>query len=414
MRTYGFKLYHAGRNKKLHKQIDIACNVYNHCIALHRRYYHMFKKSINVYALQKHLAKLKQTKRFARWNGLGSQAIQNVTERIDRAYKLFFGNLKRHVRTAPPSFKAKRKYKSFTLKQKAGWKLLPDNELLIGKQKYKYHKSRDVVGIVKTVTIKRDSLGDLYVYFSCDCGNETVNRTLTGQSAGFDFGLKTFLTQATDERERPTGENKESCRSLSTASLGRTTASDGNDIVSPLFFKQNANAVKRANRKLSRKKHGSNNRQRAKKDLARLHKHVANQRRNWQFKLARQLCETYDTICVENLNIKAMQIQWGRKVSDLGHAQFVNILKHTASKFGTTLVETPRFYPSSKTCSVCEHVLDELPLSVREWTCPVCGAVHDRDRNAAFNILRVGTSTHTRDGVSLAQCELPSQISLAV
>lgn len=379
MRTYGFKLYQAGRNKKLHKQIDVACDIYNHCIALHRRYYRMFGKSLNVYALQKHLAKLKHTKRFLYWNKLGSQAIQNVTERIDRAYKLFFANLKRHIRTAPPSFKAKRKYRSFTLKQTAGWKLLPGNELLIGKQKYKYHKSRDIEGTVKTVTVKRDSLGDIYVYFSCDCGNEPVNRTMTGQSVGFDFGLKTFLV-----------------------------ASDRADIVSPLFFKQNADAVKCANRNLSHKKRGSNNRQRAKLDLARLHLHVANQRKDWQFKLARRLCETYDTICIENLNIKAMQMRWGRKVSDLGHTQFVGILKYMASKLGTLVVETPRFYPSSKTCSICEHVLDELPLSVREWTCPVCGAIHDRDRNAALNILRVGTSTCTRDGVRPAELGLLS------
>lgn len=381
MRTYGFKLYRAGRNKKLHKQIDIACNVYNHCIALHRRYYRMFGKSLNIYALQKHLAKLKQTKRFSYWNKLGSQAVQNVTERIDRAYKLFFGNLKRCVRTAPPSFKAKHKYKSFTLKQKAGWKLLPNNELLIGKQKYKYHKSRDIEGIVKTVTIKRDSLGDIYVYFSCDCGNETVNRTLTGQSVGFDFGLKTFLT-----------------------------ASDGNDIISPLFFRQNANAVSCANRKLSHKKCGSNNRRRAKLDLARLHKHVVNQRKDWQFKLARRLCDIYDTIYIEDLNIKAMQRRWGRKVSDLAHTQFVNILKYMASKMGTILIETPRFYPSSKTCSTCGHVLDELPLSVREWTCPICGTIHDRDRNASFNILRVGTSTCTRDGVRPTELGLLSSV----
>ena len=262
MRTYGFKLYRAGRNKKLHKQIDIASNVYNHCIALHRRYYRMFDKHLNMYTLQKHLAKLKHSKRFSRWNKLGSQAVQNVTERIEHAYNLFFANLKRHIRTAPPSFKAKRKYRSFTLKQTAGWKLLSDNELRIGKQKYKYHKSREVVGIVKTVTVKRDSLGDIYIYFSCDCGNEPVNRILTGQSVGFDFGLKTFLV-----------------------------ASDGNDIISPLFFKQNANAVKCANRNLSHKKRVSNNRRRAKLDLARLHLHIANQRKDWQFKLARQLCE---------------------------------------------------------------------------------------------------------------------------
>ena len=81
---------------------------------------------------------------------------------------------------------------------------------------------------------------------------------------------------------------------------------------------------------------------------------------------------------------------WCRKISDLGHSQFVNILKYQCSKTGSTVVEIPRFYPSSKTCSNCNHVLDELPLKVRHWTCPKCKQEHDRDKNAAKNILRVG------------------------
>lgn len=378
MRTFVFKMYRAARNRKLHKRIGIACDIYNHCIALHRRYYRMFGKYLNMYRLQAHLAKLKKRKRHAYWNGLGSQAIQNVTERIDRAYKLFFANLRRGVRTAPPSFKKKRKYRSFTLKQKAGWKIGDGNTIVIDKQEYRYHKSREIEGTVKTVTVKRDALGDLYVYFVCGDENEAANRIPTGNSAGFDFGLKTFLV-----------------------------SSDGDDIVSPLFFKQNANAVKQANRNLSRKKKGSKNRAKARLDLARVHKNVSNQRKDWQFKLARRLCETYDVICVEDLNIKGMQRLWGCRISDLGHAQFVTILKWMAEKLGSTVVEIPRFYPSSKTCSSCGHVLASLDLSTREWTCPACGMHHDRDRNAAINIHRVGASTCTRGEVRPSQHGLP-------
>ena len=116
-------------------------------------------------------------------------------------------------------------------------------------------------------------------------------------------------------------------------------------------------------------------------------------------RLARIICEEYATICIEDLNIKAMQKLWGKKISDLSFSQFVNILKYQASKLGSTVVEIPRFYPSSKTCFFCDYVLDELPLKIREWTCPNCGFDHDRDRNAAINILRVGTSTLRRDTV---------------
>ena len=362
MRTYCFKLYSAKRNKKLHKLINIAGCIYNHCIALHKRYYRLFGKSLNVYALQKHLTKLKKLNKYSYWKSLGSQAIQDIVQRIDKGYKLFFRNQKHKIRSAPPSFKKVKKYKSFTLKQ-AGYKITGSNQVSICGQKYKFHKSREIEGKIKTVTIKRDALGDIYIYFACEQEQKQVIAR-TGKSVGYDFGLKMFLT-----------------------------ASDNNDKEAPLFFKQNANLIKKANRKLSRKKKGSNNRKRAKLELSRLHKKVVNCRKDYHFKLARQICENYATICIEDLNIKAMQQLWGRKISDLGHSQFINILKHQSSKFGSTVVEIPRFFPSSKTCSDCGYAVKSLPLNIREWTCPNCNETHDRDKNAAINILRVGAST---------------------
>ena len=187
VKTYCFKLYKAKRNRKLHKVINIAGIIYNHCIALHKRYYRLFKKSLNIYKLQKHLTKLKKIGKFSYFKEVGSQAIQDITQRIDRACKLFFRNLKHKIRTAPPSFKKIRKYKSFTLKQ-AGWKLLKGNIIEINKQKYKYFKSRDIEGIVKTITIKRDTLGDIYLYFVCET-NENKVLARTGKSVGYDFEL---------------------------------------------------------------------------------------------------------------------------------------------------------------------------------------------------------------------------------
>lgn len=153
MKTFCFKLYKAKRNQKLHKQINAAGLTYNYCIALHKRYYRLYHKSLNVYQLQKHLTKLKKIKRFSYLNEIGSQAVQDITQRIDRAYKLFFDNLKRKVRTAPPSFKKIKKYKSFTLKQ-TGYKLCDNATIIIGKQKYKFFKSRDIDGVLTLHTTK--------------------------------------------------------------------------------------------------------------------------------------------------------------------------------------------------------------------------------------------------------------------
>ena len=172
------------------------------------------------------MTKLKKITKYSHWNLVGSQAIQDISERISRAYALFFRNLKHNIKTAPPCFKKIRKYKSFTLKQ-AGYKYTnQDNSIIIQKQKYRFFKSREIEGKICTVTVKRDSLGDIYIYFVCR-NDENKVLARTGKSVGFDFGLKTFLT-----------------------------ASDGQDIESPLFFRRNGSAIAKANRRLARKKQG--------------------------------------------------------------------------------------------------------------------------------------------------------------
>ena len=314
-----------------------------------------------MYQLINHLAKLKKISKFTYMNDLGSQAVQEVAQRIDRAYKLFFRNLKHKIRTAPPSFKKVSKYKSFTLKQ-SGYKYTgEDNSIIIRKQKYRFFKSREVAGRIKQLTVKRDTLGDIYIYFICDVEENTV-MARTGKSVGFDFGLKTFLT-----------------------------ASDGRDIEAPLFFKQNAMKIAKANKVLSRKTRGSNNRKRARLALARLHKQVANQRKDFHWKVANKLVGEYALICLEDLNIKAMQKRFGRKISDLGFSDFLLKLEYMAQRTGTTIVKVDRFYPSSQLCSKCGYQNKEIKnLRIREWICPKCGTAHNRDRNASINIEQEG------------------------
>lgn len=228
--------------------------------------------------------------------------MQDICQRIEKAYQLFFKHNKKGVKL--PGFKKVKKYKSFTLKQ-AGYKFLGGNRVKIGQRVYQYWNSREIEGKVKTLTIKRTPLGELFMVVVVDGIDEPEIKFTTGQIAGFDFGLKTFLT-----------------------------CSDGSKIESPEFFKQSLNAIKKANRHHSRKLKGdapnvanatlgdatrtlSSNRERARKNLGRAHEDIANRRTDWFWKLAHELTDRFDVLCFETLNLKGMKRLWGRKVSDL-------------------------------------------------------------------------------------------------
>ncbi|ACB86049.1 RNA-guided endonuclease InsQ/TnpB family protein [Natranaerobius thermophilus] len=360
-KTYKYKLYESKKNKNIHQKIDIAGLIYNHCIALHKRYYKLTGKHLNKFQLMKHITKLKKKDKYQHWNLVGSQAIQDIVDRIDRAYQLFFRNLKHGIKTSPPKFKKIKKYKSFTLKQ-AGWKYVDDNLIKIGKKVYKFSKSRELPENIKTVTIKRDPLGDLYICFVVKEKIEVPDRQ--GKSSiGLDFGLKTFLV-----------------------------ASDGTKYEAPFYYHHKLKELKKAQKELSSKEKGSNNRNKARKKVFRLHKKVVNQRRAYFFKLAHELTDKYEYIFIEDLNMKAMQKMWGKKIQDLGYSTFVEILEYVAKKKGSRVVKVDRFYPSSKICSKCGEINQNLKLSDRIFECD-CGLKIDRDLNAAINIHMGGASS---------------------
>jgi putative transposase len=147
---------------------------------------------------------------------------------------------------------------------------------------------------------------------------------------------------------------------------------------------------------------GSANRERERLNLVRKHEDVSNRRSDWFWKLAHDLTDGFDVLCFETLNLKGMQRLWGRKVCDLAFGEFLSILEWVAKKKDQQVVFIDRWYPSSKTCSNCGHVLKELDLSVREWRCPSCQSVNGRDENAAKNIQAVGASTVRLGGVRQA------------
>ena len=319
----------------------------------------MWGKHLNCARLQKHIAKLRKRNSF--WQLVGSQAVQDICQRIEKAYQLFFKYHKKGLK--PPGFKKVKKYKSFTLKQ-AGYKFLGGNRVKIGSRVYQYWNSREIEGAVKSVTIKRTPLGELFMVVVVDSLFESPIKSETGKIAGFDFGLKTFLT-----------------------------CSERFKIESPEFLKSSLSVIRKASSQHSQKLKGSANRERARKHLVRQHEKVCNRRRDWFWKLADELTNKFDVLCFETLNLKGMQRLWGRKVNDLALGEFLQILEWVAQKKGKQVIYIDPWYPSTKTCSCCSHVLDELDLSVRRWRCPSCHQVNDRDENAAVNIKRVGSST---------------------
>ena len=368
MKTLKFKLYNHKRNRHLKRSINAAGVIYNHCIALHRRYYRMWGKGLSCTKLQSHIAKLRKRNPF--WQSVGSQAVQDICQRIEKAYQLFFKHNKKGVR--PPGFKKVKKYKSFTLKQ-AGYKFLSGNRVKIGNRVYQFWKSREIEGTVKTLTIKRTPLGELFMVVVVDNCPESEAEFTTGRIAGFDFGLKTFLT-----------------------------CSDGTLIESPQFFKQSLNAIRKASKQHSKKLKSSANRERARKHLVRKYEDISCRRRDWFWKLAHELTDKFDVLCFETLNLKGMQRLWGRKISDLAFGEFLQILEWIAKNKGKQIVFIDQWYPSTKTCSNCGHVLEKLDLSVREWRCPSCQSVNGRDENASRNICTVGASTVGLGNVSRA------------
>ena len=350
MIAYKYKLYRTDRTKHLDKMLREACFVWNHALALQKRYYRLFKKYIPLGVMQQHQARrIKRTL-------LGAQTVQEILERLDIAYKRFF----KHLATRPPKFRKAKDFASIVYKQD-GFSLC-GNEIAISKihKSYKFSKSRNYEGRVKRVVLKRNRLGEYFILIVTDAEPQSYGKTLKGASVGIDFGLKKYLT-----------------------------LSDGTAYDNPQFLKESLVELRRRSRNLSKCKKGSNNRERKRKELDRLMNDICNKRSDFQWKLSHELCRKYDRIFIENLQLTGMSALWGRKMADLAHGEFVLKLQYVATKYGVTVHKIDRYYPSSKRCT-CGYVNHGLQLHERTWVCPECGTVHKRDLLAANNILRQG------------------------
>ena len=350
MIAYKYKLYRTDRTKHLDKMLREACFVWNHALSLQKRHYRLYHKYIGIGKMKAHFAK-----RIHR-NLLHSQTTQEILERLDAAYQRFFSRLAKR----PPKFRKAKDFSSILFKQ--GGYSLNGNVLTINsiKKRFKFSLSRPYAGKVKTLTVKRNHIGEFFIVMVLAQSPQSIGKSHNGASVGIDFGLKKYMTM-----------------------------SDGTTVDNPQFLKSGLRQLQRKSRNLSKCVPGSHNRERKRLDLDRHHEKVVNQRNAFQWQLAHQLCRQYDRIFIEDLQLTGMFALWGRKIADLAHGEFVLKLQYVATKYGVTVHKIDRYYPSSKRCT-CGYVNHGLQLHERTWVCPECGTVHKRDLLAANNILRQG------------------------
>ena len=343
--------------------LDDLADVHNHFLRLEKRYYRRYGKYAGRYRMQPHLTKLlKRTKKH--WAWIPRDTLDAAIIRIHDAYQRLFSG-----QGGLPKPKRKHRYRSAKFQTadkleegriRISFKSWDDSaqSLKFNKHWFSFHQHRPWKGNVRYIQILRDSCGEYWLYIvTDDIWTEPVEQT--GESVGIDFGLKTFLTLSTGEK-----------------------------IESPEFLKQSLKHLRTLNKAVSRKVKGSGNWFRAIRHLARLHIKIANQRLDWQWKLATDACRRFDTIVTETLNLDGMKRLWGRKISDLAFYQFIQLLEFKCFKHDKTFLQIGQWTPTTKPCSNCGHKNNNLSLNDRQWTCYECNSEHDRDVNAAINIVR--------------------------
>ena len=376
MRNTKHKLFRDKSLKHLHDDLNIIGVVRNHFIALSMRYYRRYGRGLSYRKLSKHLTKLKKLEKYRHWNIPYSWALQNMLKRLAQSFREM-----KTLGRGHPQFKSCKKHKGMTFDgiQASLEKVLdkqkhernhPTYRIRLNGRWYRFALHRPIEGEIKRVQVTRDALGDVYIALTEDF-SEVRYEPKTGKAEGFDFGIKDFLT-----------------------------TSDGKRRASPMFYKQNAEKLAAAQKVYSRKVKGSNNRERERKNVARIHKKTANQRADHHWKLAIELCREFDILFFEDLNLEGMKRLWGKQVSDLAFGEFMQKLKHQAKKRIRAVLKIGQWIATTKCCSVCGHQNQNITLADREWQCLGCNTHLDRDQNAAMNILKEGVASFELGSVS--------------
>jgi putative transposase len=285
-------------------------------------------------------------------------APQEALRDLEKAFKNFFSGRKAGRNVGFPKFKKKGGYDSFRLTGSIKVNSRSVQLPRLGKLRTKEATGK-FKGQILSATVTREA-DRWFVSLSVEV-ERAEPLPVKGDITGIDVGLTSFAA-----------------------------LSDGTKVDAPKLVKKAAKKLKRRSKQHSRKVKGSNNRRKSAHKLARLHRQVKNQRRDFLHKLSTKLAKTKSVVVIEDLCVKGMirNTKLSAAIADAGWAEFRAMLAYKTQWYGSELVIAPRFFASSKTCSHCNHVMEALPLDIREWECPCCGTHHDRDVNAANNLVK--------------------------
>ncbi len=355
-KSYKFKISPDKEQIELLSKHFGACRfVFNRYLNSRKETYLEEKKSLNYYDNANDLTKLKKEDEFVWLKEINSQSLQSSLRNLDTAYNKFF-----RKQTKFPRFKSKYDKQSFTVPQFA---TIEEGKLWIPKFKkgIEINLHREIEGKILFATISKSTTGKYYVSITCEINHNPFDKT--GSKVGIDTGIKDLAI-----------------------------LSDGKVYENVKTLKTNLKKLKYEQRQLSKKTKGSNSRLKQKSKLAKVHEKVTNIRKDYLHKVSTEIIKNHDVICIEDLAVKNMMKnhKLAQAFSDVSLGAFYTMLEYKANWNDKIIVKIGRFFPSSKTCNVCNHINQELTLKDREWTCKSCNTIHDRDFNASINIKKQG------------------------
>ena len=359
--AYNFRLYPSKEDQVLlSKHFGSARFIYNTMLEFKQYYYNKTGINLNHAELCKALTHLKKLEEYSWLNEVIAQTLQASLRDLDNAFKNFY-----EKRANFPKFKSKKTYRS-SFRAPQAISIINSNRLKIPKFsngiKVKLH--REIIGTIKNATIKLNPSGKYYVSLIAQYDSQIPAKPKVDPSSatGVDLGIKTYAT-----------------------------LSDGTKIFYPLYLEKNLVKLKELQTKFSKSKS-----KRVRLEIAKLYEKITNQRLDFIHKLTKELVTKYNSIAIEDLDITSMlqgEPGLARRILDCSWYTFRQLLTRKAEQYGCNLIVIPKYYPSSKSCSNCGCVNNNLKLTDREYICPNCGLTLDRDYNASLNILNKGLGT---------------------
>ncbi|GAA0680698.1 RNA-guided endonuclease TnpB family protein [Streptomyces thermocarboxydus] len=385
---YSFRVYpSAGQRSALARAFGCARVVFNDALRVREEARAAGLPFVTSAELSKHLTAVKKTPERAWLGEVSAVILQQSLRDLDTAYRNFFDGLKgKRPRMGAPRLKSKRDNRqSIRFTANAAWRITPGGKLRlpkIGDLKVKW--SRTLPSTPTTVTVVRDAAGRYFASFVVETDASEVLPETTPE-VGIDLGLGHFAV-----------------------------LSDGTKADSPRFLRRAEKRLKKTQRALSRTEKGSRNRNKARLKVARAHARVADARREFHHHLSTRIIRENQAVAVEDLAVKGLaRTRLAKSVHDAGWSAFVTMLEYKAARYGRTFVKIGWFEPTSQVCSRCGVKDGPKPLNVREWTCKECGAVLDRDINAAVNIAKAAGLAVSACGAQVRPGLVPAPRSAA-